>query len=82
MTTTTSVSARTEVLRRIRAAKGGASDGATARVEWEGLARGYRRAATRDREAVLELLEDRLRDYDAHVVLRECRRRSWMGSRV
>ena len=68
MTTTTSVSARTEVLRRIRAAKGGASDGATARVEWEGLARGYRRAATRDREAVLELLEDRLRDYDAHVV--------------
>ena len=68
MTTTTSVSARTEMLRRIRAAKGGASDGATARVEWEGLARGYRRAATRGREAVLELLEDRLRDYDAHVV--------------
>ncbi len=60
--------ARAEVLRRIRAAKGGVSDGATARVEWEGLARGYRRAATRGREAVLELLEDRLRDYDAHVV--------------
>ncbi len=68
MTTTTSVSARTEVLRRIRAAKGGVSDGATARVQWEGLARGYRRSATRGREAVLQLLEDRLRDYDAHVV--------------
>jgi L-lactate dehydrogenase complex protein LldG len=65
---TTSSAARAEVLRRIRAAKGGVSDGATARVEWEGLARGYRRAATRGREAVLELLEDRLRDYDAHVV--------------
>ena len=35
---------RAEVLRRIRTANGGASDGATARVEWEGLARGYRRA--------------------------------------
>src|SRR5260370_40128007 len=68
MTTTTSVAARTEVLWRIRAGKGGFSDGASARVEWEGLARGYRRAATRGREAVLELLEDRLRDYDAHVV--------------
>jgi L-lactate dehydrogenase complex protein LldG len=65
---TASSAARAEVLRRIRAAKGGASDGAAAQAEWERLARGYRRAATRGREAVLELLEDRLRDYDAHVV--------------
>jgi L-lactate dehydrogenase complex protein LldG len=60
--------ARTEVLRRIKAAKGGASDGAAARVEWDGVARDYRRRGTRVRELVLELLEDRLRDYDASVV--------------
>ena len=60
------------MLRRIRRAKGGASDGASdgaaARAEWETLARRYRRSATRGREGLLELLEDRLRDYDAHVV--------------
>jgi L-lactate dehydrogenase complex protein LldG len=61
-------SARVEVLRRIRAAKGGASDGAAARVEWDGVAREYRRRGMRVRELVLELLEDRLRDYDATVV--------------
>jgi L-lactate dehydrogenase complex protein LldG len=61
-------SARVEVLRRIRAAKGGASDGAAVRVEWDGVAREYRRRGTRVRELVLELLEDRLRDYDATVV--------------
>jgi L-lactate dehydrogenase complex protein LldG len=60
--------ARTEVLRRIRAAKGGASDGDAARSGWEGLAREYRRSASLERGAVIELLEDRLRDYDAHVV--------------
>jgi L-lactate dehydrogenase complex protein LldG len=59
--------ARLEVLRRIRAAKGGASDGAAARVEWDGVAREYRRRGVRVRELVLELLEDRLRDYDATV---------------
>jgi L-lactate dehydrogenase complex protein LldG len=63
-----SSSARTEVLRRIRAAKGGASDGDAARSGWEGLAREYRRSASLERGAVIELLEDRLRDYDAHVV--------------
>jgi L-lactate dehydrogenase complex protein LldG len=63
-----SSSARTEVLRRIRAAKGGASDGDVARSGWEGLAREYRRSASLERGAVIELLEERLRDYDAHVV--------------
>jgi L-lactate dehydrogenase complex protein LldG len=58
--------ARLEVLRRIRAAKGGASDGAAARVEWDGVQE-YRRRGIRVRELVLELLEDRLRDYDATV---------------
>jgi L-lactate dehydrogenase complex protein LldG len=61
-------SARAEVLRRIRAANGGAADGVAARAQWEGVAREYRRSGTRVRELMLELLEDRLRDYDATVV--------------
>ena len=60
-------SARAEVLRRIRAVKGGASGSVATRREWETLARGYRRSASLERRAVVELLEDRLRDYDAHV---------------
>ncbi len=58
----------TEVLRRIRAAKGGVASAEAARAGWSAIERGYRRAATRSREVVLELLEDRLRDYDARVV--------------
>jgi L-lactate dehydrogenase complex protein LldG len=64
----TNSAARTEVLRRIRAAKGGASDEAGVRAAWAGVERGYRRKASLERQAVIELLEDRLRDYDAHVV--------------
>ena len=60
-------SARIEVLRRIRAAKGGASNGDVAQGEWNAVERGYRRSASLERGAVMELLEDRLRDYDAHV---------------
>lgn len=66
--TTDSSSARSEILRRIRVAKGGASNAATAEAGWDHLARGYRREASLLPEAVLELLEDRLRDYDAHVI--------------
>lgn len=61
-------SAREEVLRRIRAAKGGTATAEKVRAGWSAVERRYRRKATRSREAVLELLEDRLRDYDAHVV--------------
>ncbi len=61
-------SARAEVLRRIQAAKGGSSDAATAAEGWNKVAREYRREAELERKAVLELLEDRLRDYDAEVV--------------
>jgi L-lactate dehydrogenase complex protein LldG len=61
-------SARAEILRRIRAATGGVSEAEVVRAGWARLPRKYRRAATRGREAVLELLEDRLRDYDANVV--------------
>jgi L-lactate dehydrogenase complex protein LldG len=60
--------ARSEVLRRIRAAKGGVASAEAVRAGWSGIDRRYRREATRSREAVLELLEDRLRDYDARVV--------------
>jgi L-lactate dehydrogenase complex protein LldG len=61
-------SARTEMLRRIREAKGGVANAEAVRAEWSAIERRYRREATRPREAVLELLEDRLRDYDARVV--------------
>jgi L-lactate dehydrogenase complex protein LldG len=61
-------SARSEVLRRIRAAKGGVASAEAVRTGWSAIERRYRREATRSREAVLELLEDRLRDYDARVV--------------
>jgi L-lactate dehydrogenase complex protein LldG len=61
-------SARAEVLRRIRAAKGGVASEEAARNGWNALERGYRREATRSRQAILELLVDRLQDYDARVV--------------
>jgi L-lactate dehydrogenase complex protein LldG len=64
----TNSAARAEVLRRIRAAKGGTSNEVDVRAAWAGVERGYRRAASLDRRGVIELLEDRLRDYDAHVV--------------
>jgi L-lactate dehydrogenase complex protein LldG len=67
-TADSSNSARAEILRRIRVAKGGTSDGTAASAAWSGVAREYGREASLEREGVLELLEDRLRDYDAHVV--------------
>jgi L-lactate dehydrogenase complex protein LldG len=67
-TTASSNSARAEILRRIRVAKGGTSDAAAAETAWSHVAREYQRNAVLEPEAMLELLEDRLRDYDAHVV--------------
>jgi L-lactate dehydrogenase complex protein LldG len=61
-------SARAEVLRRIRAATGGVASAEAVRAGWSAIERRYQREATRPREVVLELLEDRLRDYDARVV--------------
>jgi L-lactate dehydrogenase complex protein LldG len=61
-------SARAEVLRRIREAKGGVANAETARAGWSAIERRYRRKATRSREVILELLVDRLQDYDARVV--------------
>ena len=60
--------AREVVLGRIRAALGGAASAESARAEWAGIRREYRRSASRERGAVIELLVDRLRDYDAQVV--------------
>lgn len=62
--------AKTEVLRRVRAAIGasGGADAEAIRAEWDGLPRGYKRTASLGRGEILELLEDRLRDYDATVV--------------
>jgi L-lactate dehydrogenase complex protein LldG len=67
-TATSSNAARVEILRRIRVAKGGTSDAAAAVAAWSLVAREYRRKAVLEPETVLDLLEDRLRDYDAHVV--------------
>jgi len=62
--------AREEVLRRIRAAigEGSAADAAEIRGGWQALPRSYKRTASLERAAILEMLEDRLRDYDASVV--------------
>lgn len=68
--------ARTEVLRRVRAGiESGNGHAAVAEHaadgvehEWGKIPRGYKRTQTLEREDVIELLEDRLRDYDAHVV--------------
>ena len=61
-------SAREEVLRRIRAAKGGVANAEAVRVGWSAIERRYRREATRSRDGILELLVDRLRDYDARAI--------------
>ena len=61
-------SARAEVLLRIRAAKGGTANAEAVRAGWSAVERRYRREATRSREVILELLVDRLQDYDARVV--------------
>jgi L-lactate dehydrogenase complex protein LldG len=65
-----STSSREQVLGRIRVAIGDApaADAAAIGREWEALPRNYKRSPTLDRDAILELLEDRLRDYDAVVV--------------
>jgi L-lactate dehydrogenase complex protein LldG len=64
-----SVSSREEVLQRIRTAIGSpSSDAAAIDAEWEAVPRNYKQTASHEREAILELLEDRLRDYDANIM--------------
>ncbi len=61
--------ARAAVLERIRAANEERDTRSPASVEeaWAALPRGYARQSQRSRGEILELLEDRLRDYDAFV---------------
>jgi L-lactate dehydrogenase complex protein LldG len=61
-------SARAEVLRRIREAKGGVATVEAVLAGWNSIERRYRREATRSHQVFLELLVDRLQDYDARVV--------------
>jgi L-lactate dehydrogenase complex protein LldG len=61
-------SAREVVLGRIRAAKGPAASEEVVRAGWDGVRRGYQRSARHDRAEVIELLIDRLHDYDAQVM--------------
>jgi L-lactate dehydrogenase complex protein LldG len=64
-----STAARKHILDRVRAANGGASSAKAAAGQWLSLPRNYRRSASLSRNEILSLFEDRLRDYDAHVVL-------------
>jgi L-lactate dehydrogenase complex protein LldG len=59
--------ARQQILERIRAANGGESALPEAARAWEQLPRTYRIASAHPPEALLALLVDRLRDYDAEV---------------
>lgn len=59
--------ARAAVLERIRTAKGGGAELAAAGSAWKSLPRGYHRHVAAGREAMLERLVERLRDYDALV---------------
>jgi len=63
-----SSAAREEILRRIRAANASAADAVRTEQDWNAIERNYRREAIRSHDEVLDLLEDRLRDYEAHVV--------------
>ena len=62
------MTAREAILASIRQANGAPTDLAQAQAAWAELPRPYNHAGTASREAVLEILDDRLRDYDAHVL--------------
>jgi L-lactate dehydrogenase complex protein LldG len=62
------MNAREEILGRIRTANRGVSSLEQARAGWGGLEREYICSGRYEEEAMLELLQDRLRDYDATVV--------------
>lgn len=68
MTTNNSLSARAEILQKIRISNDLASDAATAQSAWSDLPRDYKRSSTLAHNAVLDLLADRLHDYDAQVL--------------
>lgn len=65
----TQINARAAILARVRSALGRDRPPTPELIaaEWSALPQTYRREAQRSREQILDLLEDRLRDYDAHV---------------
>jgi len=64
---TANPTSKAEILRRIRAANHTTPTSDEAQTAWETLPRNYNRAGTLQPEALLQLFEDRLRDYDATV---------------
>jgi L-lactate dehydrogenase complex protein LldG len=62
------LSARDEILGRVRAALGGAFTAEAANHGWSAVPRRYRRSGLLQREAVMELFKHRLQDYDATLV--------------
>lgn len=62
-----SATSKSEILRRIERANGGASEGQAVAADWETISRAYKRRGSLGAEAVLQLFEGRLRDYDATV---------------
>jgi len=58
---------KAEILRRIRAGNHSTSAEGAARSAWETLPRNYKQDGVLPPEAMLQLFEDRLRDYDATV---------------
>jgi L-lactate dehydrogenase complex protein LldG len=63
------VGAREDVLRKIRTSIGAPAVSSPAiEAEWNALPREYNRVGSLSREAVLEMLDERLRDYDASVI--------------
>lgn len=61
------LSARDEILQRVRAAVGGSSTAEAATQGWSAVPRRYRRNGLLQREAAVELFKHRLQDYDATV---------------
>ena len=57
------------IVGRIRAARIGAAKVGPVEVEWAGIAREYKQGSEANRAAVLDRFIDRLRDYDARVVV-------------
>jgi len=64
---TANPTSKAEILRRIRAANHTTPTSDEAQTAWETLPRNYNRAGTLQPDALLQLFEDRLRDYDATV---------------
>ena len=65
---TVETSSKLEILRRIREANYTSSGEEAARNGWRGVPRNYKRARVHPQEVMLDLLVDRLREYDATVI--------------